>query len=94
MSLAEVRFPNAVDLLATYAGRAQDLAPMLANTPVNDDLNMRLQYLAGMGLNSVSAPQVYREILSYRKFPEDLLVGTGDGVNALHQLIGRQHRVF
>jgi len=47
-----------------------------------------------MGLNSVSAPQVYREILSYRKFPEDLLVGTGDGVNALHQLIGRQHRVF
>jgi spermidine synthase len=93
-SLAEVRFPNAVDLLATYAGRAQDLAPMLANAPVNDDLNMRLQYLAGMGLNSVSAPQVYREILSYRKFPEDLLVGTGDGVNALHQLIGRQHRVF
>jgi len=93
-SLAEVRFPTAVDLLATYAGRAQDLAPMLANVQVNDDLNMRLQYLAGMGLNSVSAPQVYREILSYRKFPEDLLVGTGDGVNALHQLIGRQHRVF
>ena len=91
---AEVRFHSAVDLLATYAGRAQDLAPMLANAQVNDDLNMRLQYLAGMGLNSVSAPQVYREILSYRKFPEDLLVGTGDGVNTLHELIGRQHRVF
>ena len=92
-SLAEVRFHSAVDLLATYAGRASDLAPMLANAQINDDLNMRLQYMAGLGLNSVSAPQVYREILSYRKFPEDLLVGEGDGVNTLHELIGRPHRI-
>ncbi len=93
-SLADVRFHSAVDLLATYAGRAQDLAPMLANTQVNDDLNMRLQYMAGMGLNSVSAPQVYRELLSYRKFPDDLLTGSGEGMNTLRELIGRPHRTF
>jgi spermidine synthase len=93
-SLADVRFHSAVDLLATYAGRAQDLAPMLANTRLNDDLNMRLQYLAGLGLNSVSAPQVYRELLSYRKFPEDFLIGSGEGASTLHELIGRPHRVF
>ena len=74
-SLAEVGFHSAVDLLATYAGSASDLAPMIANAQINDDLNMRLQYMAGLGLNSVTAPQVYREVLSYRKFPEDLLVG-------------------
>ena len=93
-SLANTGFHSAVDLLATYAGRAEDLAPMLTGTQVNDDLNMRLQYLAGMGLNSLTAPRVYREILSYRKFPEDLLVGNGPGVNALHELIGRRQRTF
>ena len=65
----------------TRAG-PRTLRPMLANAQINDDLNMRLQYMAGLGLNSVSAPQVYREILSYRKFPEDLLVGSGEGMNA------------
>lgn len=93
-SLAGVEFHSAVDLLATYAGRAPDLAPMLANAQINDDLNMRLQYMAGLGLNSVTAPQIYREVLSYRKFPDDLLVGSGAGVNALHELIGRPHRTF
>jgi spermidine synthase len=93
-SLAEVGFHSAVDLLATYAGRAQDLAPMVTNAQINEDLNMRLQYMAGLGLNSVTAPQVYREVLSYRKFPDDLLVGTGAGVDSLHELIGRAHRTF
>jgi spermidine synthase len=93
-SLAEIGFHSAVDLLGTYAGRAQDLAPMLVNAQINDDLNMRLQYMAGLGLNTATAPQVYREILSYRKFPEDLLVGAGDGLNALRESIGRAHRTF
>jgi spermidine synthase len=93
-SLAETGFHSAVDLLATYAGSAPDLAPMHANAQINEDLNMRLQYMAGLGLNSVTAPQVYREVMSYRKFPGDLLVGSGAGVNALHELIGRPHRTF
>jgi len=93
-SLAEVQFHSAVDLLASYAGRARDLTPMLAGAEINDDLNMRLQYMAGLGLNALSAPQVYREILSYRKFPDDLLTGSGDGANALRRLIGRPHRAF
>ena len=93
-SLAETGFHSAVDLLATYAGRATDLAPMLSGVPLNEDLNMRLQYLAGLGLNSIIAPQVYREILSYRKFPEDLIVGSGAGMDALRESIGRQRRTF
>ena len=56
---------------------------------------MRLQYMAGMGLNSLIAPQVYREILSYRTFPEDLLMGSGARHEcACANLIGRPHRVF
>jgi spermidine synthase len=93
-SLAEVGFPSAVELLSSYAGRAEDLQPMLTNAPLNEDLTMRLQYLAGMGLNLQIAPQIYRDILAYRKFPEDLITGTGDRINALRVLIGRRHRTF
>jgi spermidine synthase len=93
-SLAEVGFPSAVELLGSYTSRAADLAPMLANVPLNEDLTMRLQYLAGMGLNLQIAPQIFRDILAYRKFPEDLITGTGDRINALRVLIGRRHRTF
>jgi len=93
-SLADVEFHSAVDLLATYAGRSADLAPFVADAPINEDLNMRLQYLAGMGVNSTTAPQVYREILSYRQFPGDLLVGSTERVGELHELIGRPRRTF
>jgi spermidine synthase len=93
-SLADTEFHSAVDLLATYAGRAPDLAPMLAGAEINGDLNMRLQYIAGLGLNSPSSPQVYKKILSYRKFPEELFSGTGDSVDKLRELIGRPRRTF
>ena len=93
-SLADAEFHSAVDLLASYAGRASDLTPMLAGAPINDDLNMRLQYLAGMGLNAVAGPELYREILSYRRFPEDLLAGTGNRIDALRERIGRPYRTF
>ena len=93
-SLADVDFHSAVDLLATYVGRASDLASMVGNVPINDDLNMRLQYLAGMGVNSLSGPDVYREILSYRHFPEGWLTGSGDAMDELRERIGRRHRTF
>jgi spermidine synthase len=93
-SLGEVGFHSAADLLGTYAGRSQDLASMLSGAGINEDLNMRLQYLAGLGLNSIGAPQMYREILSHRKFPEDLLVGSGAGIAALQESIGRRRRTF
>ncbi len=93
-SLAEVEFHSPVDLLATYAGWAPDLEPMLAGAQINDDFNLRLQYLAGLGLNSVSGPQIYRDILAYRKFPEGLLTGSGERMNALRELLGRPYRTF
>ncbi len=84
-SLIETGFHSAVDLLATYAGKATDLAPMLVNAQINNDMNMRLQYLAGLGLNSAISPRVYKEILSYRKFPEGLLSGGGESMDALRE---------
>jgi spermidine synthase len=93
-SLAETGFHSAVELMSTYAGRASDLAPMIAGVQINEDLNMRLQYLAGLGLNSVISPKIYREVLSYRQFPEGLLSGKGESMDALRELLGRPHRTF
>lgn len=48
----DVGFKSAVDLLSSYAGQASDLTAYLADATLNRDRNLRLQYLAGMGLNS------------------------------------------
>ncbi len=86
-SLAEVGFHSAVDVLATYAGRASDLGPLLADAQINDDRNLRLQYLAGLGLNSMAYQKIYSDILAYRNFPEGMIAGTGGRIDALRTLI-------
>ncbi len=86
-SIGEVGFHSAVDLLATYAGRASDLKPLLVNAQINQDMNMRLQYIAGLGLNSMSFQKIYLDILAFRQFPEDLLTGTGGRMDALRTML-------
>ena len=93
-SLAETEFHSGMDLLATYAGRAPDLAPMLAGVPINEDLNLHLQYMAGLGLNLIASQQIYRDILSYRKFPDGLLAGGDERMNALRAVFGKPARTF
>jgi spermidine synthase len=93
-SLADAEFHSAVDLLSSYVGRGSELAPFVANTRINEDLNLRLQYLAGLGLNAAAAPRIYRDLLAYRKFPEGLITGSAEGVERLRTLFGRPHKVF
>ena len=40
----------------------------------NRDRDLRLQYLAGLGLNEHSGDEIYREMLDYRTYPDDLFV--------------------
>jgi spermidine synthase len=82
-SLDAVGFRSAVDLLATYAGRATDLGPWLMHAEINDDMSMRLQYLAGMGLNFDRPVAIYNDMLAYRRFPGDLFSGSEEGISAL-----------
>jgi spermidine synthase len=62
-SLREVGFRSAVDLLATYSGQAADMQDWLADAQINRDLNLRLQYLAGMGVNNDRAGAIFNAIL-------------------------------
>jgi len=75
-SLVDVGFPTAIDLLATYGGRRQDLAPWLADGAINRDRNPWLQYRAGWEAYTEQTDDVFGAIASYRRFPQDLFVGS------------------
>ena len=76
-SLGEIGMHSAVDLFATYAGRKSDLEPWLRTAQINHDRNLRLQYLAGLGLNLYQADVIYSDMLRYvTRSPEDLFVAS------------------
>jgi spermidine synthase len=88
-SLREVGFASVLDLLATYAGRLADLAPWLASAEINRDRNLRLQYLAGMGLNVSRDATIFNAILAYRRFSNDLFSGSDELKQSLRNAIAR-----
>ena len=91
-SLAEIGFSSAVDLLSTYAGSAADLGPWLRDAVINRDRNLRLQYLAGLGIHERAAPAIYAEMLRYARFPDALFSGAPESVQAVRDGIDRVRR--
>jgi spermidine synthase len=87
-SLSDVGFLGGLDLLATYAGTAADLAPWLADAQINRDRNLRLQYLAGMGSSNYREVLIYNEMLKYRKFPEQIFVASVASREELRRKLG------
>ena len=79
----EVGYNSAADLFATYAVQASDLRGWLRNAQINRDRNLRLQYLAGMGLNQYLAPMIYDQMLSRGRFPGDLFSGSAESIHSL-----------
>jgi spermidine synthase len=71
-SLREAGFPSAVELIGDYAASAPDLRAWLRGAEVNRDRNLRLQYLAGLGLNKNLADAIYGRILQEAKYPSGL----------------------
>lgn len=94
-SLAEVGFRTATDLFGTYAGRADDLAPWLEGAVINTDRNLRLQYLAGQGLNLYRADEILNRMLSSSETaaPEDLFSASPAAMREIRQIVNaRQGR--
>ena len=87
-ALRPVGLGSAVAMLASYAGRGPDLWPWLKSAEINRDRNLRLQYLAGMGLNLQHAAAIYDDMLRYRKFPRGLLVASPPREEALRRAMG------
>jgi spermidine synthase len=88
-SLAEVNFHSIPQLLGTYAGRASDLKSWLEGAQINRDMNLRLQYLAGMGLNYDRPGYVYSEMLSRRRPAPDIFSGSPQSIAAFVASLGQ-----
>ena len=73
-SLGAVGFDSPVELFSTYAGSGTALRPWLADAAINRDRNLRLQYLAAVGLNSYQSEAIYNQLARYRRFPDSLFV--------------------
>jgi spermidine synthase len=95
-SLEEVSFNTIVGLLSTYAGQARELLPHLADAEINRDRNLRLQYLAGMQLNTDinRRKDILDIIMSYRRYPEEIFTGSGPYSQGLRWALERSISAF
>jgi spermidine synthase len=90
-SLSEVGIYSATDLLSTFAGRDADLSEWLAGAQINRDRNMRLQYLAGLGLNYYEQQQIFDDMVRGGvAYPDSLFIGSEDLLDDLRRRIARQ----
>jgi spermidine synthase len=82
-SLMEIGFFSGVQLFSTFAGRASDLAGYLADAQINRDRNLRLQYLAGLGINKYEQATIYADVLSNGRWVDGMFHGSPDKLDAL-----------
>jgi spermidine synthase len=90
-SLREIGMNSPVDLFATYAGRRSDLSEWLKDAAINRDRNLRLQYLAGIGLNLDDSAAIYAGMLAHRRFPQDLFSSAEGRVELLREAIAQRN---
>jgi len=86
-SLLGVGVGSVIDLFSTYAGQPSDLGPWVQGAEINRDSDLRLQYLAGWGINSRLEDSIYREMLTYRRPPQNLFSGSPLLLNSLMSLL-------
>jgi spermidine synthase len=82
-SLSEVGINSAVELFGTYAGRRTDMKNWLSDAQINTDRNLKLQYLAGLGLNLYQSDAIYKAMIREAKYPDDLFEGSPETLAAL-----------
>ena len=83
-----------VDLLATYCGQAPLLKEWSRGAQINTDRNLRLQYLAGLWLNSYIGEGILLSILAHYRFPDQTFVGSPEAIDALQQALDERNHSF
>src|SRR5687768_5356775 len=75
-SLQQVGINSAVELFATYGGSRRDMQNWLRDAQINTDRNLKLQFLAGLGLNLYQSDAIYQAMKREAKYPEYLFEGS------------------
>jgi spermidine synthase len=90
-SLRAVGFDSALDLLSTFTADAASLEPWLAGAELNTDRNLRLQYLAGEGLNGLAAGKIFAALAAAAPaVPPPLFTGTPAQIEELRQRLAER----
>lgn len=86
-SLREIGIYSAINLLSVYTGQQADLGRWVKGAQINRDRDLRLQYLAGWGINSRMQDTIYRQMLTYRDLSITPFTGSGQSVQSLRAAI-------
>ena len=90
-SLSEVGMNSVVDLFSTFAGNRSQLQPWLADATINRDRNLKLQYLAGLGVHLYQSDVIYAQMLRHADYPQGVFTGSEGMLSALQQAMRQQH---
>jgi spermidine synthase len=88
-SLSQIGIHSAVELFGTYAGHKTDMAGWLSGAAINRDRNLRLQYLAGLGLNLYQSDGIYRNMIKESQYPDALFTGSSQTLAALRSTVNQ-----
>jgi spermidine synthase len=91
-SMRDVGFNSIAELLGTYGGDARRMAKWSEGAEINTDRNMRLQYLAGLSLNSYKEQELLDGILKYYEFPTDIFSGSEEDIADLKVELAKHGR--
>jgi spermidine synthase len=61
------------------------LKPWLEGAAINSDRNLRLQYMAAWAVNNYLQAMIYDQMLLYRQFPANLIVGSDQPLQTLRR---------
>jgi spermidine synthase len=86
-SLESVGFNPAISVLSTYVGEGQGLQPWLEGAQINTDLDLRLQYLAGLVINFNDPDGIQRSFLRFRRYPAGVFTGSPYLIESLRQAL-------
>ena len=93
-SLREIGIGSVLDLFSTFAGQKADYAAWLQGADINHDRDLRLQYIAGWGINSTMEDEIYRQMISYRRRPDNIFTGSPERLQALMMAIATGSATF
>lgn len=82
-SLQDIGIGSAQDLFSTFLGQKSDLAPWISGAEINQDGDLKLQYLAGWGINARMEDYLYRRMLELRRPPLNLFTGSPEKIQPL-----------
>ena len=90
-SFAEIGMFNVIDLFSTFAGNAEQLKPWTADATINRDRNLKLQYLAGLGVHLYQSDVIYAGMLRHAHYPEGTFTGSPELMARLKEAMRQQH---